>query len=288
MPSESVSNAEQMRSLPAEIIARIAANRQVSTSGFVLTLAADISPPVPGQFVMLGLPRSASSFLRRPFSIHGFNAGRRLVKIYYSVSGRGTKVLSEARRGEELSLLGPLGQPFPESSRELQLMVGGGRGGAPLVFLSRARHRSKRVFFLIGARCAEEIIPLGEVRASRIFVSTEDGSLGKRGTVLELMESVEPSPGFDWSRAVLYACGPAGMLRELHQFAAGKEIPCFVSLEARMACGLGVCQGCAVGASGGGYWLVCKDGPVLNSSSVDWNRFTEAKTRAAIEDDVST
>jgi dihydroorotate dehydrogenase electron transfer subunit len=234
---------------------------------------------------MLALPGSTASFLRRPFSVFDFDAGRARLKIYYSVSGSGTKVLSSVRRGEEIGLLGPLGRPFPESARPFQVMVGGGRGGAPLFFLSRSRHRGSRVFFLVGARCEDELMPLGGVKASKVFVSTEDGSSGKKGTVLDLLGSVSLSPDFEWSRAVLYGCGPAAMLRELHRFAVKKGVPCFVSLEARMGCGLGVCQGCAVGIEGGGYSLVCTNGPVFSSSSVEWDTYSEVKVRETFEHD---
>ncbi len=234
---------------------------------------------------MLGLPESTATFLRRPFSVFDFDAGRERLKIYYSASGSGTRILSSLRRGQEIGILGPLGRPFPESTRPFHVMVGGGRGGAPLFFLSRRRYRNRRVFLLVGARCEDELIPLGGAKASKVFVSTEDGSSGKKGTALDLLSSVVVSPGFEWKRAVLFGCGPVGMLRGLHEFAAKEDVPCFLSLEAQMACGLGVCQGCAVGIRGGGYSLVCTEGPVFCSSSVDWARYSEVKTKDTFEND---
>ncbi|KPJ61711.1 MAG: hypothetical protein AMJ46_00675 [Latescibacteria bacterium DG_63] len=267
-------------------MAPVSSNRQVSGSGFLLTLVAAIPAPVPGQFVMLGLPENAAPFLRRPFSVFDFDAGQRRLKIFYYVSGSGTEALSRVRRGEELGLLGPLGRPFPESPRPLQVIVGGGRGCAPLVFLSRRRHKTTRVFFLAGARREDEIPPLDGIKASRVFVSTEDGSFGKKGSVLDLMKSVGASPDFEWSSAVLYGCGPVGMLGELHRFAVKKGVSCFVSLEARMGCGLGVCQGCAVATGQRKYSLVCTDGPVFDSSSVDWELYSGVREREDRESDI--
>jgi dihydroorotate dehydrogenase electron transfer subunit len=264
---------------PKEIETEVLEQRRVSEAGFLLTLVAAIPAPQPGQFVMLGLPRGASPFLRRPFSVLEFDPKEKKLQIYYSVSGCGTRILSGVGPGERLGLLGPLGRPFPHGSREIEVMVGGGRGVSPLVFLSRKRSRSKRVLFLVGAACEEEVVLLDKIGASRIFVSTEDGSLGKKGTVLDLLDGAASSPDFDWARATLYGCGPAGMLRSLHEFSLEYKVPCFVSLEARMGCGIGVCQGCAVRAVESDYSLVCKDGPVFSSVSIDWDSYAGVELR---------
>ncbi|UCF79407.1 MAG: dihydroorotate dehydrogenase electron transfer subunit [Candidatus Eiseniibacteriota bacterium] len=255
----------------------MSANRQVSSSGFLLTMATEVPSPDPGQFVMVGLPEPGAFFLRRPFSVFDFQARRKRLSVYYSVAGPGTEVLSRVRPGEKLSLLGPLGRGFPESPRRLHVMVGGGRGGAPLAFLSRRARKGKRVLFLVGARTEEHVLPLERIRASKIFVATEDGSLGMRGTVLDLLENVVSSPDFDWAEAALYGCGPSALLRKLHAMAVKRRVPCFVSLEARMGCGLGACQGCAVRKSSGGFFLVCKEGPVVDSLSVDWQSYSEVR-----------
>jgi dihydroorotate dehydrogenase electron transfer subunit len=167
----------------------------------------------------------------------------------------------------------------------MSVLVAGGRGIAPLVFLaermaSRKKEASGPVLFLAGARTASELALLDAIRATEVFVSTDDGSLGRKGTVVELLKSLGLQAGSARGRtaagsgkspgAVLYGCGPAGMLRALHSYSASKGLPCFVSLEARMACGVGVCQGCAVGVKGSRYALVCKDGPVFRSDLVDW------------------
>lgn len=264
-------------SKPEEVGAEVLEHRQVTGAGFLITLLVKMPAPRPGQFVMLGLPEGANAFLRRPFSVLDFSPKEKRLQIYYSISGLGTRVLSGAAPGEKLQLLGPLGRPFPSSPGELDVMVGGGRGVAPLVFLSRTRYRSKTALFLVGASCEEEVVFLDKVKARKVFVATEDGSLGKKGTVLDLLQGVTSSADFDWSRATLYGCGPAGMLRQLHEFSLAHDVRCFVSLEARMGCGLGVCQGCAVKNAKLGYSLVCKDGPVFSSASIDWNSYVGAE-----------
>ncbi|MCX5801672.1 MAG: dihydroorotate dehydrogenase electron transfer subunit [Candidatus Eisenbacteria bacterium] len=273
---------------PKEIEAEVMENRRVSESGFLLSLRGKIPAPRPGQFVMLGLPEGAGPFLRRPFSVLDFGSGEETLQIYYSVSGLGTKILSGIRPGKKMELLGPLGRAFPLGSREIEVMVGGGRGVSPLIFLSRERSGSRRVIFFVGAAREDEIVFLDRVKADKIFVSTEDGSLGKKGTVMELLRGAASSSGLEWSRAALYGCGPAGMLKRLHEFSIEYDVPCFVSLEARMGCGVGACQGCAVmtvtsansarganvaTASKAGYSLVCRDGPVFSSASVDWDNY---------------
>ncbi len=286
---------------PAETVAEVRQNRALSANRFLLDLRVSMPAARPGQFIMLGLPQGAAPVLRRPFSVLGHDPSRKSLEILYSVEGSGTRILSEVTRGQKLSLLGPLGNNFPQAAvtvapraagpgvpAPLNVLVAGGRGIAPLVFLaesmtSRKEIASGPVLFLAGARTAAELALLDRIRATEVFVSTDDGSLGKKGTVIELLKGLDrqvvsarraaapvsgKSPG-----AVLYGCGPAGMLRALHSYSASKGLPCLVSLEAGMACGLGVCQGCAVGVKGSRYALVCKDGPVFQSDLVDWARY---------------
>jgi len=246
---------------------------RISETRFLLKLFANISSPLPGQFIMLGLPRETAPFLRRPFSVLDFDARSKRLEIYYSVSGRGTRILSNVRQGERLGMLGPLGRPFPRRTAGIEIMVGGGRGAAPLIFLASRRSRSRQMIFFMGAAREEEIVFLDRIKAQKIFVSTEDGSFGKRGTVIDLLRSATSSRGIDWQHATLYGCGPARMLRSLHEFSLERRVPCFVSLEARMGCGIGVCQGCAVRTADSHYSLTCIDGPIFSSSSVDWESY---------------
>ncbi|MFH0777889.1 MAG: dihydroorotate dehydrogenase electron transfer subunit [Candidatus Eisenbacteria bacterium] len=274
------SGAQTRQSRPVETTAEILSNTRLAENGFLLTLRAGVPACLPGQFVMLGLPESSQVFLRRPFSVLDHEVGKDRLRLFYSVAGKGTGILSELCRGQELPLLGPLGSGFPDSRKPILVLVGGGRGAVPLVFLANRggagnkMRGSRRVFLLVGAKSRGELIPPGLARASKVFVSTEDGSAGKKGVVIDLLESVSSSPDFRWSDVQLFGCGPAGMLKALYEIAAVTRIPYCASLEARMACGLGVCHGCAVKSSGSGYLLVCRDGPVLDSTAIDWETYS--------------
>jgi dihydroorotate dehydrogenase electron transfer subunit len=260
--------------LPAvETVAEVRSNTRLSPNGFLLSLKADIPSPLPGQFVMLGLPEGAAPFLRRPFSVLDFAPGRKRLEIFYSVEGQGTEILSRLDAGEKLGLRGPLGKPFPESKDKTHVLVAGGRGAAPLIFFSRKLRPSKRVIFLAGAKSEEELPLIDRARAGLVFLATDDGSAGREGTVMELLESLYEARSVRGKDAVLVGCGPTPMLSALHSFATSRRVPCLVSLEARMACGIGVCQGCAVRTRASRYAMVCKDGPVFYSRTIDWRKY---------------
>ncbi|MBN1505094.1 MAG: dihydroorotate dehydrogenase electron transfer subunit [Candidatus Eisenbacteria bacterium] len=289
---------------PVEAVAEVRRNTALSADAFLLDLMVDMPAALPGQFVMLGLPDGAAPLLRRPFSVMGHDPSRKSLEIHYSARGAGTRVLSELRPGHKLGLLGPLGRHFPQAAEvarrpadlegglaPLSVLVAGGRGTAPLIFFAERARRSVGgssgpVLFLAGARTAAQLVLLDRIHATEVFVSTDDGSAGKKDTVIGLLKSLDGQPDFALGAAgretrrrpgaVLYGCGPAGMLRELHSYAESRGLPCFVSLEARMACGLGVCQGCAVRLTGSRYALVCKEGPVFESCLVDWAQYEGA------------
>ena len=279
--------------MPVETVAEVFYNKTLSANRFLLGLKVDMPAARPGQFVMLGLPGDTAPLLRRPFSVLSQAPSRKSLEILYSVEGSGTRMLSEVTQGQRLSLLGPLGKrPFiPHTSLAPHVLVAGGRGIAPLIFFAESMASSRRgtsrpVLFLAGARNAEELVLLDRITDTEIFVSTDDGSLGKKGTVMGLVSSLGREfglgrPGPDRAagvrvRPVLYGCGPTEMLAALHSYAVSNGIPCFVSLEARMACGLGLCQGCAVRIAGSRHALVCKDGPVFQSDLIDWAQYEGA------------
>jgi len=234
----------------------------------------------PGQFAMLspgtlGAAERFDPLLPRPMAIYRAKAveGGAEVDVLYKVHGRGTALLAQARPGERVRFVGPLGRPFPDAPRgSLALLVGGGTGVASLYELAARTQASggARVRVLLGARSAEDLMGRDDFEALdvELVVATEDGSLGERGLVtepLERMLDAEPD-------AIVYACGPTLMMRRAADLAAARGRRCLVSLENAMACGFGVCLGCAAPKAGGGFALVCRDGPVLEASSVDWER----------------
>ncbi len=221
----------------------------------------------PGQFIMIR-PRQGM-FLPRPISIHsiGSKSGRVVCELLYQTVGKGTTLLSELKKGTEVLVHGPLGRGFNLELPERVVLVAGGMGIAPLKFAAQTISRSspkREIIFYRGARCASllpEIAGLREV-CSKLYIGTDDGSIGRRGFVTEFFKA--DLPLYEKNNTAVLACGPRDMLRGLKRILAPRQIPCQVSVEERMACGVGACLGCVVRSASGGYLCACKDGPVFN------------------------
>lgn len=217
----------------------------------------------PGQFVMLKVP-CIDTLLRRPFSICRMKDG--ILEVCYKVRGKGTFALSTAKVGEKLWVMGPLGNGFKISGQIL--LIAGGYGIAPLLGLAEKLAVSRRpsvVSLFYGASSKEHLLYLDEFKKLEVelHITTEDGSMGQKGMVTDILnEHLRRTK--DEERRTILACGPHGMLAEVAKIAKKRKIDCEVSLEASMACGIGVCMGCAVKAKDDGYLMACKDGPVFN------------------------
>jgi dihydroorotate dehydrogenase electron transfer subunit len=230
----------------------------------------------PGQFVMLQLKGAPHLPLRRPFGIHDTwfrEQGKQEpdgILVLYQVVGRGTRLMSQMTPGENFSLVGPLGRGFTTASSERLLLVAGGVGIAPLRFLARMlKSTGSRTELLAGAR-TEELLYIGDFHdTDEITLTTDDGSKGIRGPVTAALEAVLDE---DCSAVSIYASGPSAMLQRVADLAALYEVPCELSLESVMACGIGACHGCAIKAIGEDgeptYLRVCKEGPVFDSRRV--------------------
>jgi dihydroorotate dehydrogenase electron transfer subunit len=230
----------------------------------------------PGQFVAVavGGPHT-SMLLRRAFSIHRVRPDHGgTVEFVFAVVGPGTEWLAERRTRDTLDLAGPLGRPFPVPRDPVNcLLVGGGYGSAPLFALAdRLRSRGGQVDFLLGAGSADRVF--GALTARRTgrtaVITTEDGSMGVRGLVTDVL-----SQAIHDSRAdVIYACGPMGMLRQVTSLARRYDIPVQALVEEHMACGIGVCMTCVLPVIGddGVTRMVrsCVDGPVFRGEAVRW------------------
>jgi dihydroorotate dehydrogenase electron transfer subunit len=259
--------------LPLRLDAPVLANEAEGGPNRRLRLEVGASWPAcePGQFVMLspGALPAAPRFdplLPRPMAV--FRRDGAALEVLYKVSGRGTALLAAARPGERVRTVGPLGRGFPlPEPGERALLVGGGTGIASLFDLAaRARARGP-VGVLLGARSAADLMAVDAFRALgvELRLATDDGSAGRRGLVTELLsEALAEGP------ARVYACGPTPMMRRAAELAAAAGQACLASLENRMACGFGVCLGCAVPRAAGGYALVCRDGPVFAADGLRW------------------
>jgi len=224
----------------------------------------------PGQFVMIKVGDGLDPLLRRPFSVHQVVEGG-LIQILFKVVGKGTAQLSKLHTGGDLDILGPLGRGFMIGTGQNHCLVGGGIGIAPLVYLVKQllkKNEPANIKVLLGARTKDEIYVLADDFGSlglEVLTATEDGSLGIKGLVTDLMSSIPESPD------MIYSCGPYPMLRAVAGVCKAKSWRCQISLEAIMACGLGACLGCTVlGADMQGYVHVCKDGPVFNTEEIAW------------------
>lgn len=213
----------------------------------------------PGQFVEVKI--SDEFTLRRPFGIASASEG--IVKIFYRVVGKGTEILSKKKAGESLNILGALGKGFDVDIYGKILLVGGGMGLAPL--LSAAEKLDNSDVLIGGKNKAEAIFWYKEFRpkVKNFFVTTDDGSLGRKGFVTDLLTSVLETEDY----SAVFTCGPEIMMREVAFEAMARDLICQVSFERRMACGLGACLSCSIDTSQGRK-KVCKDGPVFNAEEI--------------------
>jgi dihydroorotate dehydrogenase electron transfer subunit len=209
----------------------------------------------PGQFVMVEVP-GGGLLLRRPLSLFRVRGDR--VGLLVEARGAGTERLAKLEVGETVDLAGPLGSAFPVHAAGEALLVGGGIGCAPLQYLAdelgAAGGGPSAVFGFRDFRAARA---LGAFELDRLWVATEDGSTGRTGTVLDVLDDLGATPG-----TIVYACGPAAMIAAVQRWAAGRGLSGYASLEAHMACGTGSCHGCVV-ETAGGRLRVCSDGPVF-------------------------
>lgn len=222
----------------------------------------------PGQFVHI---KCGEGFLlRRPISVCSYQAGdpSDTLTIVFEVRGQGTAWLAERNEGETLDVLGLLGNGFPMQSNGRYLLVGGGIGVPPM--LGCAQFNQGNATAILGFRSKDKAILLDQFIKScaAVRIATDDGSLGHHGFVDALVrQELERDSDFN---AVL-ACGPKPMLKSVAKVAAEYDIPCFVSMEERMGCGVGACLVCACDMKDGSRKHACKDGPVFNAEEVDWD-----------------
>lgn len=245
-------------------------NRIVAPGFCRLTLLAPaiVQKAAPGQFVMLYLPPGRQQQLPRPLSIFKVDRVKDELILFFQVKGEGTRILAVAGAGSTLKLLGPLGTGFPALPAN-SLLVAGGMGIAPLVYLAAtAVHQCTLIY---AARTAAHLVcPTADLKISGVTLleATEDGSRGEKGTAIELLSRLLKTDS-DRYRAI-FSCGPRPMLKAVSDLGRLKGLPTWVSLEERMACGIGACLGCVV-ATSDGYRRVCHDGPVFPTEVVTFN-----------------
>lgn len=240
-------------------------NQSLGSAFFKLSL--QTCSPLPeitaGQFVEVRVPQTEGIILRRPISIHDVDYDTKTIILLIRIAGKGTKQLSMLKKGECVNLIYPLGKGFDCKGDDV-LLIGGGVGVAPLLFLAKSFHlKGIRPNILLGYRDKEQFLDLPEFnRYGEVFIATQDGSLGEKAMVTE--HSIFAKQ-FD----CVYTCGPTSMMKAVAESCKQREIECFVSLENKMACGIGACL-CCVQQTTSGHKCTCTEGPVFDSKEVIW------------------
>jgi dihydroorotate dehydrogenase electron transfer subunit len=272
--------------MPLQAEGIVSKNSKIQSAYFLLEIDC---PPIatliqPGQFVMLKIHGSQTPLLRRPFSLFKKDlkrqgqkgTQRRRFSILYKRVGRGTQKMTALEKGAKVDLIGPLGNGFippPAFSLRNVILIGGGVGIVSLFPLAEALKARKKLSVFIGGKTKTDILCVTDFTklGSNIFVATEDGTLGHRGTVIDLFLTKReelwregPSP--------IYSSGPLGMLKGLARALGPEKSICEASFEARMACGFGACWGCVIRTKDPKtpYQRVCKEGPVFNLGKIVW------------------
>lgn len=263
-----------------QIKAKLLYNKRVKNNYFHCALAAPkiAKEARPGQFVMLKAGEDCQPLLRRPLGIHSLKG--QAIELLYEVVGQGTEILSHKKPGEYLDIIGPLGNGFnyrlPFTVYRLPILVAGGMGVAPLVFLgerlitkSPSHQVTRKPLVLLGAKTKSHILCEKEFRklGCNVKIATDNGSSGLKGKVTDLLKHLLST--IDYRLSTIYACGPHPMLKGVAAVAKKYDIPAQLSLEEHMACGIGACFGCAVDTIDG-YKRVCRDGPVFQAQGVIW------------------
>lgn len=260
-----------------QVAAKIIRKEKVAQDIFKLTL---FSPLIakegkPGNFVHIRVSQTEFPLLRRAFSLHKTNPHKGEFELLFKVVGPGTKILSEKKAGEQLDLIGPLGNrfSFPLGNQKVML-VAGGMGLAPLWFLlkkilEKKNFKKDNIIFFQGAKNKKEILYSKELKFLGIkhLISTEDGSLGYKGLITDLLVKEVRIK----DKVKIYACGPSGMMKFISDISRKANLDCQLSLEAHMPCGVGACAGCVVKAKKNKdfeYNRICSDGPIFDAREV--------------------
>lgn len=218
----------------------------------------------PGQFVNIRVSQTTFPLLRRPFSVCDVEG--EYIFLMFNIFGEGTKILAKKHSGDMVDILGPLGNGFNlDGNFKTAIIIAGGLGAAPFPFVTRKIKNNKNISTFVGGRTKQDVITYG---LENFNLSTDDGSIGFKGNVVESFE--HNLDKINIAESKVFACGPNAMLRTLKEFCIKHKLDCEVSTECAMACGFGICQGCPIESTEQSekYLLVCKDGPVFNIKDV--------------------
>lgn len=251
-----------------KVTAKVISQKQIGEQIFDLLLETKLAKDAhPGQFVAV-YPRNESTLLPRPISICEADARGGTLRLVYRVAGKGTAEFSTCKAGDELDILGVLGNGFPvdRAKGKRVFLMGGGIGIPPLLDLAKAIEGKKQI--LLGYRNKDLFLEEDMEKYGDVYVATEDGSVGTKGNVMDIIKA------HSLQADVIMACGPMPMLRAIKAYAAEQNIEAYISLEERMACGVGACLGCVCKTTREDTHShvhnarICTEGPVFKAEEV--------------------
>ena len=263
--------------MPELSLAKLIKKEQLKQNIFKFSVYAPgiVKNAKPGHFIEIRVSEQTEPFLRRPISIHNLNREDGILEFIFQIKGKGTEILSKKEMGSQIDIIGPLGYgTFDYKEYKNIAIIGGGIGVFPLYELAKcAKADNKNVNTYLGFRSKDFVLLEDEFKnvSNELVLTTDDGSYSKKGFVINYLEKDIEEGKIN----SIYACGPLPMLRAVQKLAIEKDIPCQISLEEKMGCGLGVCLGCAVKTAKSSkeapeYLHVCKAGPVFDANDVEF------------------
>lgn len=262
--------------MPVKSFAKLIKKEQLKSDIFKYSVEAPdiVKDAKQGQFIEIRVSDNVEPFLRRPISIHNMDKENGILEFIFQVKGKGTKILSEKVEGDLIDIIGPLGHgTFEYNDFQNIAIIGGGIGVFPLYELAKnAKNDGKNVNIYLGFRNKDFVVLEDEFKelANELILTTDDGSYSEKGFAIDFLKKDVEDGKID----CIFACGPLPMLKAVRNYAIEKNIPCQISLEEKMGCGLGVCLGCAVKTAESSsenpeYVHVCKVGPVFEAKDVE-------------------
>ena len=262
--------------MPEMLLAKLVKKEKLNSDIFKFSVEAPsiVKTSKPGNFIEIRVSDQVEPFLRRPISIYNMDRENGILEFIFQVKGKGTKILAQKEVGDNIDIIGPLGYvTFIYEQYKNLAIIGGGIGVFPLYELAKcAKKDEKKVNIYLGYRSKDFVVLEEEFKqvSDNFILTTDDGSYSQKGYAIQFLEKDIDEGKVD----SIFACGPLPMLKAVQKLATEKSIPCQISLEEKMACGLGVCLGCAVKTTKSSkeapeYLHVCKAGPVFNSKDVE-------------------
>ena len=255
---------------------KVVSNRKLSSTMWeaILKSPGIASLSKPGQFVNIIPSKNWNNVMRRPMSIAGIDNDQ--IKLLYKIIGHGTQEMSKWQVGDEIDIIGPLGNNFGDYEDFLPILIGGGTGTAPLLYLRNIIDQNKSPSkLIIGARSKEEHL-IDHNPDENIYITTDNGSYGIKGNVVTALKKIYLDNKN--KKIKIFACGPNMMMKSIQEFSNQYDLLCELSLECIMACGIGLCQGCTIEMGNlkesktnsyrQKFQLLCIDGPVMKSKEV--------------------